>query len=132
MRTSPSHLLKSAYTVCAVLVLWTGGAWPAPPETAAREVEHLLGYLGASGCEFFRNGKWYPSGKAREHLRKKYEYLVKKDLVASAEQFIERAAAESSQSRKPYRVRCGGKETPSAAWLSEELRRYREGATRQR
>lgn len=115
----------------ATLGLWPAGALPAPPEPAAREIEHLLGHLGASGCEFYRNGKWYPSDKAREHLRKKYDYLVRKDLVASAEQFIERAGTESSQSGKPYRVRCAGREAASAVWLSEELMRYRRADVKQ-
>lgn len=109
----------------AIFGVWTADTLPAPPEHAAREIDHLLGHLGASGCEFYRNGKWYPSDKAREHLRKKFDYLAKKDLVASAEQFIERAGTESSQSGKPYRVRCAGRESTSAAWLSEELMRYR-------
>jgi hypothetical protein len=118
-------LKRRSVLLWPLLGLWPPGALPTPPEAAAREIEYLLGYLGASGCEFYRNGKWFASEKASEHLRKKYDYLVKKKLVASAEQFIERAGTESSQSGKPYRVRCDGQETPSAAWLSEELRRYR-------
>lgn len=108
-----------------MLGVWPAGALPAPPDTAAREIEHLLDHLGASRCDFNRNGSWFPSEKAREHLRKKYDYLVKKKLVASAEQFIERAGTESSQSGQPYRVRCAGQETAAADWLNEELRRYR-------
>ena len=35
-----------------------------PPPVAVREVEGLLAALGASGCDFQRNGSWYPAQKA--------------------------------------------------------------------
>ena len=104
---------------------WTAGALPAPPEGTVREVEHLLSYLADSACQFHRNGEWYPAGKARDHLRRKYGYLVRKDLIRTTEHFVERAAKESSRSGQPYRVRCGDRETASAAWLTEELHRFR-------
>ena len=99
-------------------------------ETAAsKEISHLLSRLGASGCQFNRNGTWYPPARAVEHLNTKYEYLARRNLVPTAEAFIERAASESSMSGKPYLVQCGGSpETPSADWLREALRRYRENA----
>lgn len=101
-----------------------------PPDLAVYEIEHLLSYLAKSGCEFSRNGKWYPSAKAEAHLRRKYRYLVEKDLVNSAEQFVERAATGSSQSGQPYQVRCQGNVFPSAVWLTQELQRYRERSRR--
>ena len=42
-----------------------------------------------------------------EHLQRKYDYLLKKSLVDTSEQFIQRAASKSSVSGKPYRVKCG-------------------------
>lgn len=99
----------------------------APPPAAQAEVRHLLGYLERSGCEFFRNGAWYSALDARKHLEKKYDYLVRKDLVRSAEDFIRLGAASSSMSGKAYQVRCKGAEpVPSAAWLGEVLARHRE------
>jgi len=90
------------------------------------EVAHLLDYLDQSGCQFSRNGTWYDAHKARAHLEEKYAYLQKRDLVPSAQAFIERAASTSSMSGKPYEVRCGaGRPVPSARWLGEELQRYR-------
>ena len=60
----------------------------------------------------------YDSAKAADHLRGKYDYLLKKGWVLTSEDFIARAASESSMSHKPYQVRCAGKEAePSAAWL---------------
>lgn len=101
-------------------------AMAAPGIAAGAEIEHLLDFLANSGCEFQRNGKWFHSQKARDHLRKKYEYLLEKDLVQSAEHFVGRAATESSRSHNAYKVRCAGlSEVASATWLSEELARYR-------
>lgn len=97
-----------------------------PSPAAAQEIEHLIGYLHDSGCEFMRNGSWYGSTKAADHLRQKYDYLRKKGWVATAEDFIARAGSESSMSHKPYAVRCAGQPAqPSGPWLQAELRRYR-------
>ena len=110
-----------------ILLLVTLGAalMPAraePPPQAQREIEQLIQALGASGCQFQRNGKWYPAADAQAHLRRKYDYLRKRDLVANAEQFIERAGTGSSVSGKPYQVRCAGQAAVSSAdWLSARL-----------
>jgi len=91
------------------------------------EIQHLLTYLEGSGCQFFRNGEWRGAVEAKDHLNQKYTYLLKKGLVRTAEDFIRLGATKSSVSGKPYQVRCKGtKPVPSAAWLSEELSRYRE------
>ncbi|MGH8631807.1 MAG: DUF5329 domain-containing protein [Burkholderiales bacterium] len=105
--------------------------WAAPSPIARAEIDHLLSHLAASGCEFYRNGRWHPASQAREHLQRKYEYLLKKDLVDTAEQFIERAASESSRSGEAYRVRCaGGAPVASGEWLTDALRRYRAASSR--
>lgn len=110
----------------AALAAATPGALAATTPASQAEIEYLLRHLGKSGCEFFRNGRWFPAARARDHLRKKLDYLVKKDLVDTAEHFIERAATESSRSGEAYRVRCpGAAETPSARWLADALARYR-------
>ena len=104
------------------------GATAAPDETVRREIEYLLTRLGTSGCEFFRNGGWHDAERARRHIERKYAWLVKRDLVASAEQFIERAATQSSRSGEPYLVRCPDQAAvPSAVWLQEELAKHRNG-----
>ena len=71
------------------------------------EIAHLFSHLQLSGCQFYRNGTWYDSSEAVNHLNKKYQYLLDKGLVASSEDFIERAASASSMSGLAYRVRCG-------------------------
>jgi len=102
----------------------------AQPEAVVRvEVEHLIGYVEHSGCDFFRNGSWYAGARAGEHLRTKYEYLLKRDQIRSAEDFIVKAASFSSNSSLPYRVRCAGQPQQLAgAWLSKELVRSRRAA----
>lgn len=108
-----------------VLVCCTGQLAAALDETAQREIDYLLTRLETSQCRFFRNGKWYDADRARRHLEKKLAWLAKRDLVDSAEQFIERAASESSRSGEPYLVQCGGAVMLSAAWLNEQLRAFR-------
>jgi hypothetical protein len=94
--------------------------------TAKQEIEHLIGHLAASGCQFNRNGSWYDSSRAVSHLQRKYEYLLKRNLAPSAEAFIERAASESSASGKPYYVRCGDRaQIESAVWFRDALAKFR-------
>ncbi len=48
------------------------------------------------------------------------------DHLNTAEDFIRLAASESSMSHKPYQVRCGSEQLPSAVWFGEELQRFRQ------
>ncbi len=98
----------------------------APSPTATQEIDHLFAYLKESRCEFSRNGSWYTPADAVAHLQDKYAYLLRKDRVATAEDFIELAATESSMSGKPYLVKCGdGATENSGLWFRDELARYR-------
>ena len=115
--------------LCAALLATALPARSAPLPPAARaEVDALLTRLQTSGCEFNRNGSWYAGAEARAHLQKKLDYLEGKGLVSTAEQFIERGAATSSMSGKPYLVRCAGQATvESAVWLKAALVQVRAG-----
>lgn|GEM_PF-302275 len=96
------------------------------PAVSSDEIKHLLTYLEQSNCQFQRNGSWYDAHQARVHLEKKLNYLLDKDMVVNAEDFIQRAATESSMSGKPYQVRCGNENNqPSKQWFESELRHYR-------
>jgi hypothetical protein len=104
------------------LPVWSSG----PDATTRTEISHLLQYLESSGCQFQRNGSWYPSARAAGHLNQKYEYLLKRGLVTNTESFIELGASASSASGKPYSVKCGNAAAmPSAVWLRDELQRFR-------
>jgi hypothetical protein len=97
-----------------------------PAPAARQEIAHLIGYLKDSGCQFNRNGTWYSPVEAADHLDQKYRYLLKKGLVASAEDFIGRAASESSMSGKAYQVKCGSNAAvQSGPWLKAELAKFR-------
>jgi hypothetical protein len=92
-----------------------------------KEIFHLFDYLEKSNCEFNRNGSWYDPDEAVQHLKRKYHWLVKRGLINSAEQFIERAASRSSMSGQSYFVRCGdSKPIKSAEWFMQELQKFRE------
>lgn len=98
----------------------------APSEATKTEIGHLFDQLRTSGCKFNRNGKWHSAQAASEHLQTKYDYLLKRNMVPSTEAFIERGAAGSSASGKPYQVQCGtAAPVDSAAWFSAELSRFR-------
>ncbi|MEO4046715.1 DUF5329 domain-containing protein [Pseudomonas sp. CAU 1711] len=91
-----------------------------------QEVDALLAFVEHSGCLFIRNGSEHQPADARRHLQKKLDYLQDKGLIDSPEDFIARAASESSMSGEPYRVNCQGRLQPSAGWLNAELNRLRQ------
>ena len=102
-------------------------AHAAPGPQAQREIAQLIGSLDGSQCRFQRNGSWHDAAEARAHLQRKYDYLLKKDKVDSAEQFIERAASQSSMSGKAYRIQCPGQaEQTAAAWFGARLQALRQ------
>jgi hypothetical protein len=110
------------FLICFPSIVMAGG----PSAIATKEISHLFECLNFSTCEFNRNGSWYKADKAAAHLNRKYEYLLRRNLVSSAEDFIERAATESSMSGQPYLVRCGnGSPVTSNSWFKEELSKYR-------
>lgn len=119
----PVHALR---WTCWLALCLAGRMALAMPPAARAEVDALLARLQASGCEFNRNGSWHAGAEARAHLLKKLDYLERKDLVQTTEQFIARGASGSSMSGKPYLVRCAGKApVESAQWLTVELHALR-------
>ncbi|MGH8168476.1 MAG: DUF5329 domain-containing protein, partial [Woeseiaceae bacterium] len=120
----PMMMKMCSWLALGLFSLACAAAGPGP--AAQEEIKHLLSTVERSGCEFFREGQWHNGTKARAHLQRKYDYLVRKGLVATSEEFIERAGSSSSITGKPYRIRCANSEpVPSAQWLSAQLRAYR-------
>ncbi len=118
-------MIKSQLTLAFLIAFGLASA-QTPTASTTREITSLFTSLETSGCEFNRNGSWYNATKASEHLKRKYDYLVKKHLVDSAESFIARAATESSMSGKAYQVRCPGKATvDSKVWFQGQLLHFR-------
>ena len=118
--------------IAVVLTAFSLTAWSAEPSPSAKlEIEQLLTRLAASGCQFQRNGAWHDAAEARAHLEKKYQYLLRKQLVSSSEDFISLAGTKSSTSGKPYAVKCGAqKQVPSATWLAAQLKEVRAAKSR--
>lgn len=101
-------------------------AFAQAPTDVQTEIDFLLNFVEISGCEFYRNGSWYNSEQAQEHLRTKFDYLSARDRIHTAEDFIDLAATKSSMSGKPYEIRCGDCATTAASnWLTGVLLRYR-------
>ena len=93
------------------------------------EIDALLSKLQTSGCQFNRNGTWYTSSEAKEHLARKLEYLEGKATISSAEQFIDLAASRSSSTGKAYLVKCGSEAAvESKLWLGSQLVSIRNSA----
>jgi hypothetical protein len=117
------------YAALALLaaILFAPLAHAASLSPAARlEIDTLLWKMQQSECAFNRNGTWYSADAAQAHLKRKLAYLVERDAVASAEQFIARAASKSSMSGERYQVRCGDHPpVPSRTWLEQELAKIR-------
>jgi hypothetical protein len=116
------QLLVLLMTTFAVAASFAASLSP----VARAEIENLLGRLEISGCEFQRNGAWHSAADAKAHLRVKLNYLDERGMVSSAEQFIERAATQSSMTGGAYLVRCGNAApVPSSTWLSSQLQLMR-------
>ena len=91
--------------------------------TDNEEIEYLLSFIASSNCVFIRNGSEHEAGEARDHLEMKYNHVKKR--IKSADMFIEKIAAQSSITRRKYRVRCGGKEFATEKWLKDALAAHR-------
>lgn len=97
-----------------------------PPAIVQQEINQLIRFVGDSGCEFRRNGVWSDPKAAEAHVRSKYDTLLRLGRIDTTQDFIDKAATESSLSGEPYEVRCGRNlPIPSSVWLRNELARYR-------
>lgn len=122
MRTLSTAAKRTALALALASPLF---AHAAPSPSVLQEVQYLLGFIEQSGCDFNRNGSWADAKAAAGHVKMKFEYLLRQDKIASAADFIEKAASESSFSGTPYQVKCGkAAAILSRAWLSDELKKY--------
>ena len=109
----------------SLIAIVTNGQVQATPQ-ATQEIMGLLDFVEHSECQFVRNGSEYPGPRARAHLEKKLNYLEGKNMVNSAEDFIDLAATKSSMSDRVYEVRCSEGVEPASTWLKRELQRQRQ------
>jgi Family of unknown function (DUF5329) len=119
-------MTRTALFLIFLLSGFFGTAQASEPATTKVEIAQLFTALETSNCQFNRNGTWYVAKEASAHLQTKYKYLQDKDLVPSAEKFIERAATESSFSGKAYQIKCADNVSQaSAPWFFAVLNKYR-------
>ncbi len=91
---------------------------------SAAEIAALIDAVRQSPCQFIRNGDPHGGAEAADHIAAKYRHF--QDEIASAEDFIDRAASRSLLSGNPYEIACPGKPVMTAAdWLRERLRMLR-------
>ena len=86
---------------------------------------HRLGNCTDLPTHLCATGGEYPGPQARAHLEKKLNYLEGKNIVNSAEDFIDLVATKSSVSGRAYEVRCSEGVEPASIWLKRELQRQR-------
>jgi hypothetical protein len=125
-RLNKSAVLRGALVACSVFVACIAARAAELSSTAQKEITLLLDRIEASNCSFSRNGDWYPSAEARKHLQMKLDYMVKRKMLGTTEEFIAKAATASSVSGEAYQIRCGTQApVASATWLTTELKRIR-------
>lgn len=118
--------LRSVLLLAFLASPGTAAVAAVPSANARVEIAHLLTYLETSRCDFYRNGSWHDSKEARAHLEKKKNYLMKRAVIGTAEDFVDMAATASSVSGEKYQVRCRpSPAVPSGEWLRAELARFR-------
>lgn len=89
------------------------------------EIAALIDAVRVSPCQFLRNGDPHNGIEAADHIAAKYRHF--EDEIASAEDFIDRAASRSLISGKPYEIACPGQPVVAAAdWLRARLREWRQ------
>ncbi|HEY6514405.1 MAG TPA: DUF5329 domain-containing protein [Burkholderiaceae bacterium] len=125
-RSNRAAILRSAALACGMLVACMMARAAELSSTAQKEITQLLERIETSSCSFNRNGSWYPPAEARKHLQMKLDYMVKRNMLGSTEEFISKAATASSVSGEAYQIRCGTQApVASATWLTAELKRLR-------
>jgi len=102
------------------------GGISAPTAAAAAEIQYLFRIVSESGCDFYRNGRWYGAAEAEMHLRDKFTLLSAAEQISTAEEFIEKVASRSSLTGLAYQLRCqGNAPVPANQWLLNALAGYR-------
>jgi AraC-like DNA-binding protein len=119
-------MIRTILLALSVFLVGLNSAIAAESAITRTEIAHLFNALETSSCQFSRNGSWYSAKEAAAHLRTKYKYLQDRDLIPSAEKFIERAATKSSFSGKAYQIKCvGNLPQPSSPWFLMLLTKHR-------
>jgi hypothetical protein len=112
--------------LASLLFATSFAAFAAPPPATQREIAGLFDTLEHSNCRFARNGTWYDATRARAHLQRKYDWLLRRDAITRSEDFIALAATRSSMTGRAYLVQCpGAAVVESGPWFRRALAQLR-------
>ncbi len=123
------HILvsqKITFLFCAWLLVFNTKA-QSPKYSEAQKTDHLIAYIASfENAVFIRNGTEHTAKDAAEHLQMKREKAGSR--ITTAIDFIEKIAAKSSMSGKPYQIRfADGKTFNCETVLKVELKKLEEG-----
>ena len=71
-------------------------------QVTQNEIDHLLGFVANTACQYDRNGTIHNGPEARDHINRKYEYYKKN--VKTAEDFVKYSATKSKMSGRSYKI----------------------------
>ena len=101
----------------------------AETEPVAKTVDYLIARVEKSDWKFVRNGDDHSGKEAAEHMRRKYNHFKKE--IKTPEDFIEKCAAKSELSGKPYMVKKpDGTMVKCQDWMKAMLEERRKGNER--
>ena len=121
---TPRAFFRTVFAVLFIAIGHCPAVEPTPAEKA--KIEALIANVeGLADAKFVRNGTTYDAKTAAKFLRGKWS--SKSGEIATAADFIAKAATGSSTSGKPYMIRQkDGSETKCAEYLAAQLKKLDE------
>jgi hypothetical protein len=99
----------------------------AETEPLSKTVDYLIAQVEKSDLKFVRNGDEHTGKEAAQHMRRKYDHFKKE--IKTPEEFIEKCAAKSELSGKPYMVKkSDGTTLKCEDWMKTLLAEHRKMA----
>jgi hypothetical protein len=97
----------------------------AETEPLSKTVDYLIAQVEkADTVKFLRNGDEHTAKEAAEHMRRKYNHFKKE--IKTPEDFIEKCAAKSELSGKPYMInKADGTTEKCEDWMKSMLEEHR-------
>ena len=94
-------------------------------EPLSKTVDYLIAQVEkADGVKFIRNGDEHTGKEAAEHMRRKYNHFKKE--IKTPEDFVEKCAAKSELSGKPYAIKKSDGTTEKCQdWMKSMLEEHR-------
>src|SRR5258706_8310686 len=110
------------FAACISLWLCAADSEPLP-----KTIDHLIAQVEKSEFKFIRNGDEHTGKEAAEHMRRKYNHFKKE--IKTPEDFIEKCAAKSELSGKPYMMKkTDGSMVKCQDWMKAQLEERRKGS----